>query len=58
MEEEIAFLVESMRIQPSEVYSMPYSRRQRLIEWKDERLQEEKRQQEQSASNARSRSRR
>lgn len=39
-EEEVAFLIQTMRMGYEDIYRMPYSRRQRLINWKQERERE------------------
>lgn len=41
------FLMETLGMAYSEFMSVPYSRRQRLIEWKREALEKEKQQAEQ-----------
>lgn len=54
MEEEIAFLVESMRgLGYREVYEMPYSRRKRLVVFKEERIREQIKAQKEAASRSR-----
>jgi hypothetical protein len=53
MEEEIAFLIEAMRLNYQDIYDMPYSRRQRLILWKEQRMREQQIAQERAAKRSR-----
>jgi hypothetical protein len=41
MEEEIAALMDAMSLGYDDVYRMPYSRRQRLIQWKEDQVRKQ-----------------
>jgi hypothetical protein len=51
-------LVESLGMSYQDVYLMPYGRRQRLVEWKIDRLQKEQKARQEADSRMRSQSRR
>jgi hypothetical protein len=55
MERDIAFLMETMKLGYQDTYQMPYSRRQRLVEWKEDQLKEQARAQQEAESRARRR---
>jgi len=40
LEEEIAWMIDTMRLSYRDVIEIPYSRRKRLIEWKQERIRQ------------------
>jgi hypothetical protein len=51
----VAFLVDSLKMSYQDVYQMPYGRRQRLIEWKVEKIQHENKSRQEAESRSRSR---
>lgn len=57
-EEEIAFLIKSLNMAYRDIYEMPYSRRQRLLEWQSERIREQQKSQQEAESRMRSSARR
>jgi len=58
LEEEISFLIKTLYMSYWDIYEMPYGRRQRLVEWQVEKMQEQKKSQQEAENRMRTHSRR